>query len=222
MITLKYYKKDTAVYFSHIDILRHMNRTFRRSGINVEFSQGFNPHMLTKLGIPLPLAIYSSCEYVTVQTDEDPEEFLRKYNQACVKGLEGIKAFKVSKNPNLAGTVVYADYSIKAEPGDKSKEIESIINQKSFVVDYPTRKEPDKKRDIVPDTVAIRCYPDSINVCINAVNMRADVLASSFERAFGVKTDKNAIWRYCQYVRQNGVLTPVDDYLESLSQNEKR
>lgn len=221
MITLKYYKKDKAVYLSHIDVLRHMNRTFRRAGIAVEFSQGFNPHMLTKLGIPLPLATYSSCEYVTVQTDENPDEFLKKYNAACVKGLEGIRAFEVSKNPNLAGAVAYADYSIKANPQGKEKEINDIINRKSFVVDYPTRKEPDKKRDIIPDMVAIRCYPDSINVCINAVNMRADVLATSFGRAFGIPTDKNEIWRYCQYVRVNGVLTPVDDYLESLAKNEK-
>lgn len=68
MITLKYFKKDKAVFLSHIDVLRHMNRTFRRAGIDVQFSQGFNPHMLTKLGIPLPLATYSNCEYVTVQT----------------------------------------------------------------------------------------------------------------------------------------------------------
>ena len=48
MITLKYYKKDKAIYLSHIDVLRHMNRTFRRAGIDVAFSQGFNPHMVTK------------------------------------------------------------------------------------------------------------------------------------------------------------------------------
>lgn len=213
MITLKYYKKDKAIYLSHIDVLRHMNRTFRRAGIDVKFSQGFNPHMLTKLGIPLPLGMYSSCEYVTVDCDLSAEEFLDRYNSACVEGMEGIKAFKVNKNPNLAGKVVYADYSIKANVGDKARDIENVVNLKEFVVDYPTRKEPDKRRNIIPDLVAIKCYRDSINVCINAVNMRADVLAESFERAFGIKTDSMNVWRYDQYVNDNGILLKVDDFL---------
>lgn len=217
MITLKYFKKDKAVFLSHIDVLRHMNRTFRRAGIDVQFSQGFNPHMLTKLGIPLPLATYSNCEYVTVQTNEDPEQFLAKYNSACIKGMEGIKAFFVAKNPNLAGKVVYADYRIKATPENKAKEIESIMQKDSFVVDYPTRKEPDKKRDIIPDIKGIRCGDDYIDVCINAVNMRADVLAVSLSRAFGIETFPDDVTRIKQYVQDGSKLVDVDTYLESLN-----
>lgn len=217
MITLKYYKRDKAVFLSHIDVLRHMNRTFRRAGIDVQFSQGFNPHMLTKLGIPLPLATFSTCEYVTVQTNEDPDQFLAKYNSACIKGMEGIKAFYIPKNPNLAGKVAYADYRIKAKPLDKAKEIENLIHNDTFVVDYPTRKEPDKKRDIIPDIKGIRCGDDYIDVCINAVNMRADVLAVSLSRAFGIETFPDEVTRIAQYVQEGSKLVDVDTYLESLN-----
>lgn len=213
MITLKYYKKDKAIYLSHIDVLRHMNRTFRRAGIDVAFSQGFNPHMVTKLGIPLPLAINSSAEYVTIQTDMEPDEVLARYNAVCVGGMEGIKAFKVEKNPNLAAKVVYAEYVIKANTAGKEEQINSILNNESFVVDYPTRKEPDRKRDIIPDLHSISCSGDSITVCINAVNMRADVLAISLARAFDIEVDTNNIWRTKQFVNENGVLLDVDAYL---------
>lgn len=218
MITLKYYKRDSAIFLSHIDVLRHMNRSFRRAGIDVRFSSGFNPHMLTKLGIPLPVGISSSCEYVTIDCNAHPDEFLAAYNSSCVKGLEGIRAFETPKNPNLAGNVVCVDYSLRAFPdAEKITELNDIINKKSFVVPYPTRKEPDREKDIIPELFAIKAFPDSINVCVSANTMRADVLSKSFSMALGVKTDQTEIWRYNQYVRNHGVLQEVDAYLEELS-----
>lgn len=214
MITLKYQKTGKAIFLSHIDVLRHINRTFRRAGINVDFSQGFNPHMLTKLGIPLPLGTYSSAEYVTVSCDLEPEEFLKRYNEFCMEGMEGIKAFKVQKNPNLAGKVVYADYSLQANAFEKKAQIENIVNLESFEVDYPTRKEPLKKKDIGKDVKGMKCFPDHIEMCINAVSLRADVLALSLSRAFGIETYPDKIWRTCQYVKSaDGKLVDVDKYL---------
>lgn len=220
MITLKYYKRDSAVFLSHIDVLRHMNRTFRRAGINVKFSSGFNPHMLTKLGIPLPVGISSSCEYVTIDCDAHPDELLAAYNGSCVKGLEGIRAFETKKNPNLAGNVVCVDYSLRAFPdAEKIAELNDIINKKSLVLPYPTRKEPDRQKDIIPELFAIKAFPDSINVCVSANTMRADVLSKSFSMAYDVKTNSAEIWRYTQYVRNHGVLQDVDEYLEELSKS---
>ena len=216
MITLKYFKKDNCVYLSHIDVLRHLSRAFKRTGFEIKYSSGFNPHMLVKLGVPLPLGINSSAEYVTVDCNVDPEEFLKRYNEVCVKGMEGIAAWRTEKNPSLAAKVVYADYSIRAIPADKAKEIDSLINESHIVLDYPTRREPDGVRDIAEDICAIKTYPDAINVCISALKLRADVLSESFARKFGISTDVTEIWRYNQYVRDKYLIN-VDEYLNSLS-----
>ena len=76
MIVLKYLKKDAYTYLSHIDILRHLTRTIRRADLKVSFSQGFNPHMLLNMSVPLPLGHTGCAEYVTVQTEVGAEEFL--------------------------------------------------------------------------------------------------------------------------------------------------
>ena len=217
MITLKYYKKDNCVYLSHIDVLRHLNRTFKRMDVDIKYSSGFNPHMLVKLGVPLPLGINSSAEYVTVACDLDPDDFLKRYNEVCIKGLEGIRAWRTEKNPSLAAKVVYADYSIRANTQDKAKEIDDLINQNEIILEYPTRKEPDGVKDVAPELCAIKAYPDAINVCISALKLRADVLCESFARKFGISTDVTEIWRYNQYVREK-YLVNVDEYLDSLSQ----
>lgn len=216
MITLKYQKTGKAIYLSHIDVLRHLNRTFRRAGIDVDFSQGFNPHMLTKLGIPLPLGMYSSAEYVTVSTNIEPEEFLKKYNECCMEGMEGLNAFKVEKNPNLAGKVVYADYHVCANALTKYKELESLSNLKSHVIDYPTRKEPLKKKDIGGLIKNITVNIDNIELCIDAVSLRADVLATSLAREFNFSLTSDIITRTAQYVKSSdGKLLEVDKFLEN-------
>lgn len=221
MITLKYFKKDSAIYLSHIDLQRHLIRSFRRAQFDVKYSSGFNPHMLIKLGVPLPLGINSSAEYVTVDCNMDPDVFLEVYNRVCVPGTEGIKAFLTDKNPNLAANVVYADYSIRANPAEKAEAIDAIINKKELIVAYPTRKDPEGKRDVAPDLLAVKCYPDSINVCISALKLRADVLAETFAREFGIETDPTEIWRYEQYVRDSYLKT-VDEYLASMSKKISR
>ena len=44
MIAFKYTKTDGAEYLSHLDLLRHLDRTFKRAGIQVKTSEGFHPH----------------------------------------------------------------------------------------------------------------------------------------------------------------------------------
>ena len=63
MITLRFEKQLAMRYVSHIDLLRHIERTMRRAGVPVAFSQGFNPHMQLNLGVPLPVGVGSVCEY---------------------------------------------------------------------------------------------------------------------------------------------------------------
>ena len=41
MIAFKYTKTDGAEYLSHLDLLRHIERTLRRAGIKVNLSEGF-------------------------------------------------------------------------------------------------------------------------------------------------------------------------------------
>ena len=216
MITLKYQKTGRAIYLSHIDVLRHLNRTFRRADIEVEFSQGFNPHMLTKLGIPLPLGMYSNAEYVTVNTKLSADEFLKRYNEVCVDGMDGLKAFEVEKNPNLAGKVVFAEYYIPADAMGKKTELENLSKLESLIIAYPTRKEPLKTKDIGGLVKSVRVFPTHIQIIMDAVSLRADVLAVSLGRTYGFEVNADKIFRINQYVKsQSGGIVEVDKFLEN-------
>ncbi len=218
ILVLKYYKRGNMTYISHIDLLRHFTRTFRRAGFDIEYSSGFNPHMLINLGTPLPLGISSSSEYLTVRADVDKERFLEEYNRVAPKGLEGIRAFAPLINPNVAGRTVAADYSVRQKGAEeKRREIECIVNE--LTLEMPiTKKGETVYKDVAPLINALKVYHDRLNVSLAAGNttLRPDKFVEFLAERYGFTAVTTDLWKYEQYVRENGVLLEMDKYLESL------
>lgn len=223
ILVLKHYKQGNMKYISHIDLLRHFTRTFRRAGFEIEYSGGFNPHMLVNLGTPLPLGISSSAEYLTVRTEVDPETFLKEYNRVVPAGMEGIRVFAPKVNPNVAGRTVAADYSI-AQSGaeEKRREVEGVVNL--LTLEMPVeRKGEVTVKDVAPLVNGVKVYPGRLNVCLAAGNttLRPDKFAEFLAEKYGFCVHTTDLWKYEQYVRENGVLLEMDRFLEKLEERDE-
>ena len=221
ILVLKYYKRGNMAYISHIDLLRHFTRAFRRAGFEIEYSEGFNPHMLINLGTPLPLGISSSSEYLTVRANVGKQEFLERYNEVAPQGLEGIASFAPKVNPNIAGRTVAADYAVKQRGAEvHRKEIEGIVNLASFEMPI-TKKGETTVKEVAPLINAIKLYPDSLNLCLAAGNttLRPDKFVEYLADKFGFEARAIDLWKYEQYVRNDkGVLLEMDKYLAGLEE----
>ena len=55
-------KTGRSKYISHLDLNRCMLRTFRRSGLPIWYTEGFNPHLYYAFALALSLGFESSCE----------------------------------------------------------------------------------------------------------------------------------------------------------------
>ncbi len=222
MITLKFEKRGAMALVSHIDLLRHITRAIRRSGLEVKYSEGFSPHMQLNFGVPLPLGTNSVAEYLTINTEQDAKSFLKRYNAVSHEGLRAVCAFEVPNNPNLAAKVAAADYSVEHYGAiEFKKEIENIINLKEYIIDYPSKKAPDGVKNIIPLLYGIRVLEDKLVFCIAAGSntLRADKLATALAKRFGFECGLHRIWRYNQYVREK-LLINVDDYLAEFGQGQ--
>lgn len=113
MIVFKYQKTDGAEFLAHLDLLRHFGRTMRRAGIKVGFSQGFNPHMLIYMSAPMGIGVESLAEYCQVETDENPDDFIEKFNANCPRGIKCLGAWKTPAKVGVASDIVKAEYLVK-------------------------------------------------------------------------------------------------------------
>jgi len=63
----KYSKTGKAMYISQLDLMATMQRSFLRAGINLKYSEGFNPHPYMSVALPLPVGCESICELMDVR-----------------------------------------------------------------------------------------------------------------------------------------------------------
>ena len=147
MIVLKFEKISTAALVSHVDNLRAVTYALRRAQIDVEYSQGYNPHMELGFSSPLALGVESIAEYVSLKADCTPD-VLERLNAVCPPGLSFTRMFNVP-DVNLAAVINRAEYSIYAD--GIGGVIEEIL-QPNFTISY------EEKGSVVTKDVSSRIF----------------------------------------------------------------
>lgn len=113
---IKLTKTGILRYFSHLDWQNTFLKALSRSGINIAFSQGFNPTMKVSMGVALPLFAQSICELVDIETLENysTEDVQLKLEKVLPKGSEILSIVKIDKSAkSIDTTVQWAEYEIK-------------------------------------------------------------------------------------------------------------
>lgn len=129
MISFKYTKTDGAEYLSHLDLLRHIDRTLRRAGIKVKTSEGFHPHPKIFMNNPLGLGVKSVAEYCAADCECDGE-FGELFNANSPEGVKCLGWQVTDVNPNFANTIESCTYEAEGiQPFDTQKFLarESIV-----------------------------------------------------------------------------------------------
>jgi radical SAM-linked protein len=65
-IILKFSVRGSVRFISHQDMMRVWERAIARAGLNIAFSQGFNPHPRMSLPLPRPVGVESDDEIITI------------------------------------------------------------------------------------------------------------------------------------------------------------
>ena len=132
----KFTKEENIKFISHLDVLKTIQKNIRRSGLPVEFSQGFNPHMNTSIAQPLSVGVYSSGEYMDMilTTETDEQEIVDKLNATAPSGIKYISALAIpytvgeKKVPQAMALIDAARYTIKIKYSDVSNLEEEMTN----------------------------------------------------------------------------------------------
>ena len=111
MLLIKFNKIDSFAYNSYLDCRDVIVQTIKRAGIDVNYSQGFNPHELIYFSPPTSLGIESFCEYCYIVTDyQNPDNFKELFNKYSPAGLQVEFAKIIDKKPNFYDLYDFAEY----------------------------------------------------------------------------------------------------------------
>ncbi|MBP5177853.1 MAG: DUF2344 domain-containing protein [Clostridia bacterium] len=182
MLVVRYTKTDGAEFISHLDTLRHLQKTIIRSGMKVGYSKGFNPHMLIFLSAPIGVGLTSTSEFFFIETDEDPKVFEDKFNAFCPGGFKAVWACKVRKNPNLQAIVDSAEYFILCDASDDT--VRAVLGKKEYFVTDKRGVQKEVRNRIID----LKKVDNGLIARLSFGNdtLRADVFAYSIAKNFGV------------------------------------
>jgi radical SAM-linked protein len=70
-IRISFSKFGAMQYVGHLDLHKSWERTFRRSGLPLEYSQGFHPQPHLNLACALPVGFTSQCELLDAWLEQE-------------------------------------------------------------------------------------------------------------------------------------------------------
>jgi radical SAM family uncharacterized protein/radical SAM-linked protein len=110
------FEKGVEMRFtSHLDLMRTWERTLRRSGLPLAFSQGHHPHLKMSFGPPLPLGFRSRAEVFDLELSTPPAvDLADRLNAVLPSGLT-VLAFRpiLFKTPSLMSQLEGASYRVR-------------------------------------------------------------------------------------------------------------
>ena len=147
-------KTGNAVWISHLDLMRVFQRSFKRAGLPLTHTQGFNPRPSVSIALPLSVGIESSCELLDFDLEGEKipnEQILEALNRNLVEGVQVLAVYDDgSKIKHLAylDCVLTLEYDAGVPEGAVSA-IEGLFASQEVIVEKRTKNGP-KMENIIP------------------------------------------------------------------------
>ena len=152
-IRIKFAKYDTMKFISHLDVMRYFQKAIRRSGLDVAYTEGFNPHQIMSFAAPLGVGQTSESEYFDIELHTAPS-MVERLNEVMADGMRILSAEILPppvpqvKRETAMALVAASSYLVMKKDGyeeELSKEIlekkfEEFISQKSIPVIKKSKK----------------------------------------------------------------------------------
>lgn len=141
---LKFTKSGRAIYLSHLDLMRTMQRVFLRADLPLKYSQGFNPHAQISIPLPLSIGTSSECEVMDFKLIEklDLSKIPEMLNRTMPEGIEVLEAYKAeTKCKNIKW--IHVEGRFEYDDGDITEiktGIENFFSEDSIVIEKRTKR----------------------------------------------------------------------------------
>ncbi|MCY6959742.1 TIGR03936 family radical SAM-associated protein [Clostridium brassicae] len=230
---IKFTKEGNIKFVGHLDLMRTIQRMIRRSEIPVQYSKGFNPHIILSIAQPLSVGAYSRGEYMDLEfTEEIDTEYIKeRLNENAPMGIKILNVVKAKEKigekkaaPAMA-LIEAAQYNIKIKCIDSEtvqKDLKAIMTREEWIA-TKTSKKGSKDVNIKPMIKKINCDIDDSFLFINTTltsgskeNLSAQLLGEYLrDNLNGVNKEAFIdIERQDMYAYEGKKMLSLDEYLK--------
>ncbi|MCM1329259.1 MAG: TIGR03936 family radical SAM-associated protein [Ruminococcus sp.] len=165
-------KSGRAVFISHLDLLRTMQRAVKRSGLPVWYTQGFNPRIYLNFPLALSLGVVGKREFMDFAVVEEID--FEKAREVLDKAMpEGLSILSVGKPVHANKEIAFAEYTVKFTGGATGEEmsaaLEKMMSMENIEVEKHSKSKGTVKIDIKPH---IKITGTEVSENALAVNVR--------------------------------------------------
>ena len=169
-LRLRFEKTGRAIYISHLDLMATMQRGFARAGLELKYSEGFNPHPLISILLPLSVGTASVCELMDFRLREDTE--LETLPERLTRVLpEGIRVLEAYESERKSALLKWLEVegSMEYDHGASNPEqLSSFFDRDEIIIEKKTKRGIGQS-DIRPAIRSIRFEPSGENILVRAV-----------------------------------------------------
>ncbi len=204
---VRFCKQDSAIYFSHLDLNRGVQRALRRSGIPFWSTGGFSPHPYCIFAQPLSLGFESEGELFDFRIREgesfDPDALKKAFS-------DSLKILEIYEPEMSFKQIAWADYRVELKTESPAETIQTAFEGPLTVLKKTKRSEKEVDiREFIRSISADQTAPGlvTLSASIAAGNDRSlspNYLAEGLNNA-GIKTELHRVRRLCFRI-ENGTI----------------
>ena len=153
-LRLIFVKEHQASYISHLDVMRTFQRVFPRAGLSIKHSNGFHPHPILSIVLPLPVGQSSECEILDFESVEDStgEGVAEALNTGMPAGLRVLDCYAVTR-PVREMTYLRARFEMEYDngvPEGAAERIRELFARQEVLVEKRTKHKGMTELNIAP------------------------------------------------------------------------
>lgn len=174
-LRMRFAKTGRAVYISHLDLMHTFQRVFLRADYRLKHSEGFNPHPVISIAVPLSVGHGSVCEimdFTLVQDEADLTQLKTDLNRNLPEGIEVLEIYEPQTKASaikwlrVSGRFEYDDQSA----AEIAPRLTIFYNKPEIPVSRKT-KRGESIIDIVP-------YVKDLTVGVDGADVRVEAVVS--------------------------------------------
>ena len=155
MLRLLFEKKGNAIWISHLDLMRLFQRAFKRAGLLLKHTQGYNPRPSVSIALPLSVGIESACELLDFEIENAEEISIEKIKELLNENLtDGVKVLDVYDSGRKYKDLALLQCKIllfydRGVPDNAQQQITDLFRQEQIILPKKT-KNGIQDQDIIP------------------------------------------------------------------------